>query len=83
MPVTVTALAIAPVKGMRLMAARDLELGPAGAVGDRAFVIVEDRDHRLVATARAPDLVQVAPRWVREGGVLTLVFPCGEEVAAA
>jgi uncharacterized protein YcbX len=83
MPVTVTALAIAPVKGMRLMAARELELGPAGAVGDRAFVIVEDRDHRLVATARAPDLVQVAPRWDPEGGVLTLVFPGGEEVAAA
>jgi uncharacterized protein YcbX len=83
MPVTVTALAIAPVKGMRLVAVGELELGSGGAVGDRAFVVVEDADNRLVATARNPDLVQVAPRWDPDRGVLTLVFPGGEEVAGA
>ena len=61
MSVTVSALAIAPVKGMRLTAVSELELGPAGAAGDRAFVVVEAADHELAATARNPALLQVTP----------------------
>ena len=78
-PVTVTALATAPVKGMRLAAAQRLELGPAGAAGDRAFLVVDDED-RLLLTTRTPALLQVVPRW--DGGTLTLTFPDGREVAA-
>jgi uncharacterized protein YcbX len=83
MPVTVAALAIAPVKGMRLMAAAELEIGPTGASGDRAFVVVEDGDQRLVATARNPELVQVTARWDPAGGVLALGFPGGVEAVAS
>ena len=79
MPVTVTALATAPVKGMRLAAAERLELGPAGAAGDRAFLVVDDED-RLLLSIRTPALLQVVPRW--DAGTLTLTFPGGEQVAA-
>jgi uncharacterized protein YcbX len=41
MPITVTQLAIAPVKGMRLMPADELEITTTGPVGDRAFVLVD------------------------------------------
>ena len=78
-PVTVTALATAPVKGMRLAAAQRLELGPAGAAGDRAFLVVDDED-RLLLTTRTPALLQVVPRW--DGATLSLTFPDGREVAA-
>ncbi|HEU0318569.1 MAG TPA: MOSC N-terminal beta barrel domain-containing protein, partial [Solirubrobacteraceae bacterium] len=81
MPATVSALALAPVKGMRLMAAEFLDIGAAGAEGDRAFVVV-DADGRLVATERTPALLQVAPRWDPfVTGVLSLGFPDGSQAA--
>jgi uncharacterized protein YcbX len=79
MTATVTQLAIAPVKGLRLTAADELDIGPAGAVGDRAFLVV-DADNALLLTTRTPALLQVAARL--DGGVLTLTFPDGGEVAA-
>ena len=78
MTATVTALSIAPVKGMRLVAAEALELGPTGARGDRAFCVV-DADSRLLLTTRTPGLLQILPRW--DGAVLSLRFPDGSEVA--
>jgi uncharacterized protein len=81
MPVTVSDLAIAPVKGMRLMPADELELAPTGPAGDRAFVVV-DAERRLAQTSRNPSLLQVAPRWGPVTGVLELRFPSGKEVAA-
>ncbi len=81
MPATVSALALAPVKGMRMMAAEVLDIGAAGAEGDRAFVVVE-ADGSLVVTARTPALLQVAPRWDPfVTGVLSLCFPDGSEAA--
>lgn len=80
--ITVSELAIAPVKGLRLAPADELELGPSGAVGDRAFVVVDEADHALLVTARTPRLVQVAQRWDPVSGELTLSFPDGGEVAA-
>ena len=77
--VTVTALAFAPVKGMRLAAADRLDLGPTGAAGDRAFLVVDDED-RLLLSTRTPALLEVAARW--DGGTLTLTFPDGRAVAA-
>lgn len=82
MAVTVCDLTVAPVKGMRAMAVEALDVGPAGAIGDRAFVVLE-ADHRLVATARTPALLQVEPAWDPiVTGVLGLRFPSGEEAAA-
>jgi uncharacterized protein YcbX len=80
MSATVTQLAIAPVKGMRLVTAEALDLGPTGARGDRAFCVV-DPQRKLLLTTRTPGLLQIVPRW--EDGVLTLRFPDGSEVAQA
>jgi hypothetical protein len=67
---------------MRLMTVERLEIGLAGAAGDRAFVVLET-DRGLVSTARTPELLQVAPSWDPVGsGVLGLRFPSGEEAAA-
>ncbi|MDQ3851071.1 MAG: MOSC domain-containing protein [Actinomycetota bacterium] len=80
MPVTVSDLAIAPVKGLRVTPAPELEIRETGPVGDRRFVVV-DADRRLLRTGRTPSLLQVAPSWEAGSGVLTLRFPGGEEVA--
>jgi len=82
MPPSVTDLAIAPVKSLRLAAVDWLDIGPTGPAGDRAFLVV-DADNELVRTTRTPALLQVAPRWDAESGVLALRFPDGSEVAAA
>jgi hypothetical protein len=75
----VTHLTIAPVKGLRVTDAQELEITPTGPAGDRAFLVV-DHDNQLVQTTRTPDLLQVAPRW--DDGVLTLTFPDGTDVSA-
>ena len=75
----VTHLAIAPVKGLRLTAADELEIGSSGPVGDRAFLVV-DAENSLLLTTRTPALLQVAARW--DGEALALTFPDGAEVAA-
>ena len=80
MPITVSDLAIAPVKGLRLAQADELEIGESGAVGDRAFVVVDENDGALMQTARTPTLVQVAQRWDPGSRELTLRFPDGAEV---
>jgi uncharacterized protein len=74
----VSALAIAPVKGMRLVHAEQIVLDPTGARGDRAFCVV-DPETRLLLTTRTPGLLQVVPRW--DGTTLTLRFPDGSEVS--
>jgi uncharacterized protein len=76
----VTDLRIAPVKGMRVVEPDTVEIGPTGARGDRAFLVV-DPDNGLLLTTRAPGLLQISPRW--DGTTLTLTFPDGSEVAAA
>jgi uncharacterized protein len=74
----VARLAIAPVKGMRLVDADELEIDAIGARGDRAFCVV-DAETRLQLTTRTPKLLQVEPRW--DGATLTLRFPDGSEVS--
>ena len=76
----VTDLRIAPVKGMRVAETDALQLGPTGARGDRAFLVV-DRENGLLLTTRTPRLLQIVPRW--DGTTLTLAFPDGTQVAAA
>jgi uncharacterized protein YcbX len=78
MPITVKELAIAPVKGMRLQQASELELTETGPKGDRAFVLV-DEYHALVQTSRTPKLMQVAPSYEADGR-LAMRFPDGSEI---
>ena len=76
MPVTVSQLAIAPVKGMRLQPAGEVQLERHGVAGDREFLVVGD-DGELLLTGRTPALLQVEPIWDRVRNVLTLAFPDG------
>jgi uncharacterized protein YcbX len=75
----ITQLSLAPVKGMRLMPVDAVDLGPTGARGDRAFVVVHP-DHALQLTLRTPRLLQIVPRW--DGETLALAFPDGNEISA-
>jgi MOSC domain-containing protein len=77
--VKVVHLSLAPVKGMRMTRVDALELGPTGARGDRAFLVV-DPDHALQLTVRTPRLLEIVPRW--DGETLTLAFPDGSELRA-
>jgi uncharacterized protein YcbX len=78
-PVTVSQLAIAPVKGMRLQRASEVQLGQHGITGDREFLVIAE-DGKLLLTSRAPALVQIEPAWDRIRNVLTLRFPDGDVV---
>jgi uncharacterized protein YcbX len=77
--VTITALNVAPVKGLRVSAVDEVELVARGAVGDRELVVI-DGDDRLQLTTRTPALVQVQAGW-DAAGALRLRFPGGREVA--
>ena len=52
MPVTVSRLAIAPVKGMRLHGTSEIRLGQHGVTGDREFLVIEE-DGKLLLTGLA------------------------------
>ncbi|HEX6744267.1 MAG TPA: MOSC N-terminal beta barrel domain-containing protein [Solirubrobacteraceae bacterium] len=77
----VAALAIAPVKGMRTVAADALEVAESGPVGDRVFHVREG-DGEIALTMRNPRLVQVVPTWNGVDEELALAFPDGRRVAA-
>jgi uncharacterized protein len=82
LPVTVSELAIVPVKGMRLQRSTQIQLGHQGVIGDREFLIV-DADGRLLLTARNPGLVQIEPSWDPARNLLTFRFPDGSVVQDA
>ncbi len=82
MPITVSQLAIAPVKGLRLAPVDELDVRTTGAVGDRAYVVI-DEHNELLLTARTPRLLQVAQRWDPRSGELTLGFPGSVQVTGA
>src|SRR5215472_5364939 len=78
-PVTVSQLAIAPVKGMRLQRTSEIPLGQHGITGDREFLVIGE-DGKLVLTSRIPALLRIEPAWDRERDVLALRFPDGTVV---
>jgi uncharacterized protein YcbX len=78
-PITVSELAIAPVKGMRLQRSTELQLGRHGVTGDREFLIV-DEDCKLLLTARSPGLLRIEPSWEPARNLLALRFPDGRVV---
>jgi uncharacterized protein len=82
LPVTVSQLAIAPVKGMRLQGATEIRLGHHGVAGDREFLVVDD-DGKLLLTARNPGLLRIEPSWEPARNLLTLRFPDGSVVQDA
>jgi hypothetical protein len=79
LPVTVSQLAIAPVKGMRLQRSNQVQLGKHGVIGDRDFLIVDD-DGKLLLTSRNPGLVRIEPSWEPARNLLALRFPDGSVV---
>jgi uncharacterized protein len=82
LPVTVSQLAIAPVKGMRLQRSAQILLGHHCVSGDRAFLIVDD-DCKLLLTARNPGLLRLEPSWDPAQNLLALRFPDGSVVQDA
>lgn len=76
---TVSQLAVAPVKGMRLLRTSEIRVGRHGVAGDREFLIVGD-DGRLLLTTRTPALLNIEPAWDPARGVLALRFPDGNVV---
>ena len=82
MPVTVSELAIAPVKGMRLQRSTEVQLGHNGVSGDREFLVVDD-DGKLLLTARNPGLLRIEPSWEPARNLLALRFPDGSVVQDA
>jgi uncharacterized protein YcbX len=78
-PVTVSQLAIAPVKGMRLQSTSEIRLGQHGVIGDREFLVI-GADDQLLLTTRTPALLQIEPAWDRAREVLALRFPDGSVV---
>ncbi len=75
-PITVTALALAPVKAMRLVAVGEVTLDRYGAVGDRRFYVVDERG-RMVNGKQHAALQTIVPDHDPATGELTLRFPDG------
>jgi uncharacterized protein YcbX len=82
LPVTVSQLAIAPIKGMRLQSTTEVQLGRHGVMGDREFLIVDD-DGKLLLTGRNPGLLRIEPSWEPVRNLLALRFPDGSVVQDA
>jgi uncharacterized protein len=82
LPVTVSQLAIAPVKSMQLQHSTEIQLSHRGVTGDREFLVVDDAG-KLLLTARNPGLLRIEPRWEPARNLLALRFPDGSVVQDA
>jgi uncharacterized protein YcbX len=78
----VVRISIAPVKALGLVHPDEVELGPAGVVGDRRFWL-RDADGRLVNCKTHGELMLVRAAWDEETRRLALSFPDGETVEGA
>lgn len=70
----------APVKGMRHLALEAIQLDAHGAVGDRAWCLVNPDEARVLKTVQHPSLIGVVAR--AEGDVLDLSLPTGDATRA-
>jgi uncharacterized protein len=77
--VRVVALAIAPVKGLRLVARAEVELGRAGVREDRRFYLADARD-RLVNAKTLGELEAVVAGYDDAARHLCMTFPDGKVV---
>ena len=69
-----------PVKGMRHLSLDRVLIDEHGAVGDRAFCVVDPVRARVLRTVQHPSLLSVVARV--NDGVLSMAMPSGEVVAA-
>jgi MOSC domain-containing protein len=76
----VTALSFTPVKGLRLQRVEQIELDRSGAVGNRRFFVVDDRD-RMINSKVLGELQTVVAH--DSGDRLELEFPGGRTVSGA
>lgn len=81
MTITVCALRITPVKSLRIRAVDSVRLGPDGAVGDRAFYLVDEQG-AMVNGKRLGALHTVSADYDPARGTLALQFPGGERTEA-
>ncbi|MGH2908777.1 MAG: MOSC domain-containing protein [Solirubrobacteraceae bacterium] len=81
MAMTVTALRLTPVKSLRIRSVDAIELGPAGAAGDRAFYLVDEAG-AMVNGKRLGELQTVSAEYDPAAGVLALDFAGGERTEA-
>jgi uncharacterized protein YcbX len=79
MAITVTALAVTPVKGMRMRAVDTVQLTELGARGNRAFYVIDEK-RRLMNGKGAGGMQAVVPDYHLDSGELTFIFPSGEVV---
>jgi hypothetical protein len=76
-PITVTALAVTPVKGMRLRGVDAVELSELGARGNRAFYVIDEK-RRLMNGKGAGSMQGVVADYDVDAGELAFTFPSGE-----
>ncbi|PUA82442.1 MOSC domain-containing protein [Nocardioides currus] len=69
-----------PVKGMRHAAHDRVALDEQGAVGDRAFCLVDPARAQVLRTVQHPELIAVVARL--DDGVLSMALPTGDRVEA-
>jgi uncharacterized protein len=81
MTITVTALHTTPIKATRIRAVDSIELGPTGAVGDRAFYLV-DEEGAMINGKRLGALQTITAEYDPGAGVLALRFADGERTEA-
>ncbi len=73
----VTALSVTPVKAMRLQRVQEIDLRQAGAVGNRRFFVLDERD-RMINSKIEGELQTVLASC--SDGRLRLTFPDGRQV---
>jgi uncharacterized protein YcbX len=80
-PAHIVALSVTVVKGLRMRRTPSIELSEQGAVGDRRWLVVDDRG-RMVNGKQLGALQTVLAELDRERQELSLVFPDGRSVRA-
>jgi uncharacterized protein YcbX len=79
--ISVTGLAVTPIKGARLHTVDVLDLQRSGARGNRSFYLIDERG-RMVNGKQVGQLQAVVAELRDEGATLQLTLPDGQEVSA-
>ncbi|HEX3689190.1 MAG TPA: hypothetical protein VHV28_05815 [Solirubrobacteraceae bacterium] len=79
MAISVTALAVTPVKGMRLRAVDAVELSELGASGNRAFYVIDEK-RRLMNGKGTGNMQAIIADYDMDADALAFTFPSGEVV---
>src|ERR1700685_3538565 len=80
LPAVVTALAITPVKGLRICAREEVMLGRAGVLENRRFYLIDERA-RMVNGKRIGVLSAVRADFDADADRLTICFPDGTDAS--